>query len=167
MIARAEVTEAFVGLGANLENPLVQIRQAISELGALGKTRLLGVSSLYRSTPVGYADQPDFINAVARLQTELSPRELLAALHAIENRHGRRRSVRNAPRTLDLDLLLYGLTVVCEEGLILPHPRMHERAFVLEPLAEIAPDASVPGYGPVAQLLERVGRGGVEKLDAT
>ena len=158
--------EAFVGLGANLENPMQQVSQAVTELGGIDHTRLLAASSLYRSDPVGYADQPHFINAVAKLQTRLSPHELLDALHVIENRHGRRRSVRNAPRTLDLDLLIYGVLVLQEEGLTLPHPRMHERAFVLMPLAELAPDACVPGRGPVAQLLAQVDRSGVEKLDA-
>jgi len=166
MTARAAAVEAFVGLGANLENPLQQVRRAISELGAIEHTRMLAASSLYRSVPVGYADQPDFINAVAKLQTGLAPHELLDALHVIENRHGRRRSVRNAPRTLDLDLLLYGTRVVHEGGLTLPHPRMHERAFVLMPLAEIAPDAPLPGKAPLSQLLAQVDRSGVEKLDA-
>jgi 2-amino-4-hydroxy-6-hydroxymethyldihydropteridine diphosphokinase len=136
----------------------------MAELDVIDHTRVLAGSSLYRSTPVGYADQPDFINAVAKVQTGLSPRELLNALHAIENRHGRRRSVRNAPRTLDLDLLSYGELVVHEEGLTLPHPRMRERAFVLLPLAEIAPDLSLPGNASVAQLLAHVDRSGVEKL---
>ena len=166
MIARTATVEAFVALGANLENPLQQVRQAISELAAIEHTHVLAVSSLYRTAPVGYAGQPDFINAVAKLQTGLSPHELLDALHVIENRHGRRRSVRNAPRTLDLDLLLYGTRVVHEEGLTLPHPRMHERAFVLMPLAEIAPDAPLPGNAPLSQLLAQVDRSGVEKLDA-
>ncbi|MBI3527179.1 MAG: 2-amino-4-hydroxy-6-hydroxymethyldihydropteridine diphosphokinase [Betaproteobacteria bacterium] len=165
MIARRAAAEAFVGLGANLENPLRQIRQAIAELDVIEHTRVMVVSSLYRSVPVGYAEQPDFINAVAKLQTRLSPHELLDALHVIENRHGRLRSVRNAPRTLDLDLLLYGMLVVHEEGLTLPHPRMHERAFVLLPLAEIAPDAPLPGHASVSQLLAQVDRSGVEKLD--
>ena len=165
MIARTAAVEAFVGLGANLDNPLQQVRQAIAELDGIEHTRVLAASSMYRSVPVGYADQPDFINAVARLQTELSPRELLDALQVIENHHGRRRSVRNAPRTLDLDLLSYGALVVEEEGLTLPHPRMHERAFVLLPLAEIAPDALLPGRMPLSQLLALVDRGGVEKLD--
>ena len=165
MIARIPV-EAFVGLGANLENPVQQVSQAVTELDGINRTRLLAASSLYRSDPVGYADQPHFINAVAKLQTRLSPHELLDALHVIENRHGRKRSVRNAPRTLDLDLLIYGVLVLQEEGLTLPHPRMHERAFVLMPLAELAPDARVPGRGPVAQLLAQVDCSGVEKLDA-
>ena len=165
MIARTAAVEAFVGLGANLENPLQQVRQAIAELDAIEHTRVLVASSLYRSAPVGNADQPDFINAVAKLQTGLSPHELLDALHVIENRHGRRRSVRDAPRTLDLDLLLYGMLVVREEGLTLPHPRMHERAFVLLPLAEIAPEALSPGHASVSQLLAQIDRSGVKKLD--
>ena len=165
MIARAAMAEAFVGLGSNLENPLQQVRQAISELDAIEYTRVLAASSLYRSAPVGYADQPDFINAVTKLQTGLSPHELLDALHVIENRHGRRRLLRNAPRTLDLDLLLYGILVVHEDGLTLPHPRMHERAFVLLPLAEIAPEALLPGHGSVSQLLAHMDRSGAEKLD--
>ncbi len=159
--------EAFIGLGANLEQPIEQVTQAIQELDAIARTQLLAVSSLYRSAPVGYADQPDFINAVAKLSTRLSAHELLDALHDIENRHGRRRSIRNAPRTLDLDLLLYGTLALDEDGLVVPHPRMHERAFVLLPLAEIAPEARLPGYAPLHQLLERVDRRGVEKLDAT
>jgi 2-amino-4-hydroxy-6-hydroxymethyldihydropteridine diphosphokinase len=163
MTARA-AAEAFVGLGANLENPLLQVTQALTELDAIEHTSVLGASSLYRTAPVGYADQPDFINAVARLRTSLSPRELLEALHVIENRHARRRSIRNAPRTLDLDLLVYGTLVVREEGLIVPHPRMHERAFVLLPLAELAPDLCVPGFATAAQLAAQVDRSGVEKL---
>ena len=165
MIARTEEAEAFVGLGANLDNPMQQVSQALSELDGIERTRVLAASSLYRSAPVGYTDQPDFINAVAKLQTGLSPHELLDALHVIENSHGRRRSARNAPRTLDLDLLSYGTLVLHEENLILPHPRMHERAFVLLPLAEIAPAAFVPGHPPVAQMLARVDCAGVEKLD--
>ncbi len=166
MIVRTAVAEAFVALGANLEDPVKQVRQALSELDAIKRTRVLAASSMYRTAPVGYADQPDFINAVAKLQTGLSPRELLDALHVIESRHGRRRSMRNAPRTLDLDLLLYGTLVMREEELTLPHPRMHERAFVLMPLAEIAPDVPVPGQAPLSRLLAQVDRSGVEKLDA-
>jgi 2-amino-4-hydroxy-6-hydroxymethyldihydropteridine diphosphokinase len=162
MIAR--MAEAFVGLGANLENPLQQVSQAILELGAIERTRLLAVSSLYRSAPVGYADQPDFINAVAKVHSQLSPHQLLDALHAIENRHGRRRSKRNAPRTLDLDLLLYDTLVLHEEGLILPHPRMHERAFVLKPLLEIAPRADIPGIGAASEALDKLAGQAVEKI---
>jgi len=165
MSARAG-TEAFIGLGANLDNPLRQVTQALAELDAIARTRVLCASSFYRTAPVGYAEQPDFINAVAKVQTSLTPRELLDALNAIEAAHARRRSVRNAPRTLDLDLLLYGDASVREPGLTVPHPRMHERAFVLVPLAELAPDLRVPGLATVAQLAAQVDRSGVEKLDA-
>jgi 2-amino-4-hydroxy-6-hydroxymethyldihydropteridine diphosphokinase len=144
---------AFVALGSNLEAPLTQIRKAFAELGALPKTRLIARSSLYRSAPVGNVNQPDFINAVTKLETALTPRELLAALLEIERRHGRQRDFPNAPRTLDLDLLLYGDLIHHEHGLTIPHPRMHQRAFVLSPLHEIAPDCVIPGIGSVADLV--------------
>ncbi len=144
---------AFIALGANLEGPLTQIRNAFAELDTLPKTKLIARSSLYRSAPVGNVNQPDFINAVAKLETTLTPRELLAALLEIERRHGRRREFLNAPRTLDLDLLLYGDLIHHEHGLTIPHPRMHQRAFVLSPLHEIAPDSVIPGIGSVADLL--------------
>ena len=119
----------------------------ISALAALPATRLVAQSPLYRSAPVGYAGQPDFINAVAAVDTALSPRELLDALLAIEGRHGRVRDFPNAPRTLDLDVLLYGERELHEPGLTVPHPRMHERAFVLVPLCELMPDARHPRLG--------------------
>ena len=141
---------ATIGLGANLNDPAAQVEYALAELDRLPGTRLRTHSSLYASAPVGYVDQPDFINAVAQVETELAPRALLAALLEIEHRHGRERSFRNAPRTLDLDLLLYGNAHFHEEGLTLPHPRMGERAFVLLPLLEIAPDTLIPGRGRAA-----------------
>ncbi|MHB1353909.1 MAG: 2-amino-4-hydroxy-6-hydroxymethyldihydropteridine diphosphokinase [Thiobacillus sp.] len=141
---------ATIGLGANLNDPAAQVEYALAELDRLPATRLLARSSLYASSPVGYVDQPDFINAVAQVETALAPRALLAALLDIEQRHGRERSFRNAPRTLDLDLLLYGGARFHEEGLTLPHPRMHERAFVLLPLLEIAGQTVIPGRGPAA-----------------
>jgi 2-amino-4-hydroxy-6-hydroxymethyldihydropteridine diphosphokinase len=144
---------ATIGLGANLNDPAAQVEYALAELDRLPGTRLLTRSSLYASAPVGYVDQPDFINAVAQVDTSLAPRALLAALLDIEHRHGRERSFRNAPRTLDLDLLLYGNAHFHEEGLTLPHPRMSERAFVLLPLLEIAPDTVIPGYGRAADWL--------------
>ena len=144
---------AFIALGSNLEAPLTQIRNAFVELGALPKTKLIARSSLYRSAPVGNVNQPYFINAVAKLEPRLAPRELLAELLEIERRHGRRREFPNAPRTLDLDLLLYGDLIQHEHGLTIPHPRMHQRAFVLSPLHEIAPDSVIPGIGSVADLL--------------
>jgi 2-amino-4-hydroxy-6-hydroxymethyldihydropteridine diphosphokinase len=144
---------AFVGLGANLGEPEVQVRRAIEALATLRDTRLVRASSLYRSAPVGYTDQPDFVNAVAELETTLTPQALLAELLAIETAFGRRRDFANAPRTLDLDLLLHGDAVITEPGLAVPHPRMHQRAFVLAPLVEIAGNIVVPGKGPAALLL--------------
>jgi 2-amino-4-hydroxy-6-hydroxymethyldihydropteridine diphosphokinase len=144
---------ATVGLGANLNDPAAQVEYALAELDRLPGTRLIARSSLYASAPVGYVDQPDFINAVAQIETALAPRALLAALLDIEHRHGRERSFRNAPRTLDLDLLLYGDAHFHEEGLSLPHPRMSERGFVLLPLLEIAPDTVIPGRGRAADWL--------------
>ena len=146
-------TEAFVGLGANLGEPEAQVRRALAALAELPRTRLLAASSLYRSAPVGVVAQPDFINAVAAVETALTARALLDALLAEEKRFGRTREFPNAPRTLDLDLLLYGDRVIDEPGLVVPHPRMHERAFVLAPLAEIAPDIAIPGKGRAAALL--------------
>ena len=158
------MTKAFVALGANLEDPQSQVMQALDELDRIPSSRVVARSSLYRTAPVGYAAQPDFINAVAQVETALPARELLRALHRLEDAHRRTRSIPNAPRTLDLDLLLYGDCVVDDEGLTLPHPRMHERAFVLAPLAEIAAGETVPGRGRVADLLAHVDRSGVEQL---
>jgi 2-amino-4-hydroxy-6-hydroxymethyldihydropteridine diphosphokinase len=159
------VTVAFVGLGANLGEPQRQVREAFRELDAIPHTRLVRTSSLYRSEPLGYAAQPGFVNAVAQIETGLSAERLLAELQAIEAAHGRTRSFANAPRTLDLDLLLFGNAVLDTGKLVLPHPRMHERAFVLIPLVEIAPDTGVPGRGRAKNLLEKCSNQGVEKLD--
>jgi 2-amino-4-hydroxy-6-hydroxymethyldihydropteridine diphosphokinase len=147
---------AYVALGSNLGDPVQTLDEAIDAMAALRGSLLKAISSLYRTAPVGLKHQPDFINAVVALDTRLSPHDLLAELFALEARFGRVRepgSIRNAPRTLDLDLLLHGETVQDDPDLILPHPRMHERAFVLMPLAEIAPKLSIPGRGPVADLL--------------
>lgn len=138
---------AYIGLGANLNDPAAQIRHAFDELGHIAGTRLVARSSLYASAPLGYVDQPDFINAVAQVETTLAPRALLGALLEIEQRHGRERGFRNAPRTLDLDLLLYGAAHFHEDHLTLPHPRLTERAFVLLPLTELTPDLLVPAKG--------------------
>lgn len=144
---------AYIALGANLGNPVATINDAIDALVALPGSIFLAVSSLYRTAPVGLKHQPDFINAVVAVKTHLTPRELLDELFVVEAQFGRERTVKNAPRTLDLDLLLHGDTVMHEAGLTLPHPRLHERAFVLAPLAEIAPDLVIPGRGAVAELL--------------
>lgn len=155
---------AFIGLGSNLDDPPARIRRALQALAALPGTRLVRQSSLYRNPPSGYRDQPDFVNAVAQIETSLEPRELLGELLAIERAHGRVRDLPNGPRTLDLDLLLYGERALREPGLTIPHPRMLGRAFVLTPLAEIAPDTVVPGGGPVSNLVRSVDASGMIKL---
>jgi 2-amino-4-hydroxy-6-hydroxymethyldihydropteridine diphosphokinase len=144
---------AYVALGSNLGDPVHTLEDAIDAMAALRGSLFKGVSSLYRTAPVGITHQPDFINAVVALDTRLPPHELLAELFALEARFGRQRSVKNAPRTLDLDLLLHGDTLLNDPELTLPHPRMHERAFVLAPLAELAPDLVIPHRGRVADLL--------------
>jgi len=156
---------AYVGLGSNLEDPRAQIERAFAALARLPHSRLIARSSLYRSAPVGFPAQPDFINAAAALATTLAPRALLAALLELERRQGRvRAGPRFGPRTLDLDLLLYDRLVLATGGLTLPHPRLHERAFVLYPLAEIAPGLEVPGRGPVERLLAGCRGQTVERL---
>lgn len=145
---------AYVALGSNLGDPARTIDEAIEALAGLRGSILAAFSSLYRTAPVGLRNQPDFINAVVALDTLLAPGELLDALFALEEKFGRRRSVRNAPRTLDLDLLLHSDTVADTPALTLPHPRMHERAFVLAPLLEVAPGVIIPGRGAAADLLD-------------
>jgi 2-amino-4-hydroxy-6-hydroxymethyldihydropteridine diphosphokinase len=147
------VTIAYVGIGSNLEDPRAQVLRALDELARVPDTRVTARSSLYRTAPIGHAAQPDFINAVAAVDTQLSADALLRELQGIEARHGRERSFPNAPRTLDLDLLLYGDARINEPGLNVPHPRMHERAFVLHPLLEIAPTVEIPQLGPASQCL--------------
>lgn len=149
-------TAAFVALGSNQDDPRAQVDRGFEALAALPGTSLRARSRLYRTRPWGVVDQPDFVNAVARLDTALPARDLLDALLAIEARCGRVRGVRNGPRTLDLDLLLHGDAVIGEPGLVVPHPRLHERAFVLVPLADLAPDLEIPERGRVADLLARV-----------
>ncbi len=145
---------AYIGLGSNLEDPQGQLQRAFVELDGLPGTRIVTLSSLYHSAPLGSPDQldlasqPDFVNAVAKVATELAPQAMLQALLQIEHQHGRERTTRNAPRTLDLDVLLYDEMRLNEHGLTIPHPQMHRRAFVLQPLVEIAPDISIPGIGP-------------------
>lgn len=156
---------AFVGLGSNLSGPERQVRRALEALERLPGTRWVGASSLYRSRPWGRGDQPDFINAVAALDADLSPPRLLDLLKAMERDAGRvRDGERWGPRVLDLDLLLYGDRRMDSPELTLPHPRMHERAFVLVPLLDLNPDIEIPGYGPVAALLESLDAGGVSRL---
>lgn len=145
MSARPET--AFIALGANLEDPVAQVLRGFEALAGLPASRVVARSSLYRTAPVGVAGQPDFINAVAAIETALPATELLPALLNLEARQGRLRHTPLAPRTLDLDLLLYGQTEIALPELTVPHPRMHLRAFVLAPLLEIAPDCAIPGRG--------------------
>jgi 2-amino-4-hydroxy-6-hydroxymethyldihydropteridine diphosphokinase len=148
---------AYVGLGSNLAEPGEQVERALRELNALPRTRLAARSRLYRTAPWGGIAQPDYINAVAELETSLDPHGLMHSLLDIEHHCGRRRDgQRNGPRVLDLDLLLYGDLCHIDAALEVPHPRLHERAFVLVPLAEIASDLIVPGRGVVRNLLARI-----------
>lgn len=155
---------AYVGIGSNLGEPAAWVRAAFATLDALPATRVVKRSSLYRSQPLGYGNQPDFVNAVAEIDTGSDARTLLSGLHALEEQAGRKRSFANAPRTLDLDLLLYGRERIAEPGLIVPHPRMHERAFVLVPLLEIAPEAIIPGVGSARTSLAHIAGQAVQKL---
>ena len=146
---------AFIGLGANLNNPRQQLLQAIETLSLLPACTCLTVSSLYRSKPMGPQNQPDYVNAVMSMETSLSPLELLEGLQSVEQQQGRvRGDERWGPRTLDLDMLMYGDEVIDELHLKIPHPGLHERSFVLYPLHEIAPTLDIPGHGALKQLLE-------------
>lgn len=147
---------AFVGLGSNLDQPEQQLRHALRELDDLRHTRLVRHSALYGSAPLGPPGQPDYVNAVAMLQTSLEAHALLDELQALEQRHGRERGEHWGPRTLDLDLLLYGQQRIMSPRLQVPHPQMHRRAFVLVPLHDLAPDIGLPGLGPLADYLPDV-----------
>ena len=151
------MTSIYIGLGSNLADPQAQVEGGLRALGGLAETRLLRRSRLYRSAPWGRADQPEFVNAVAQLETTLAPQILLDALLTIERQAGRERdTTRWGPRVLDLDILLYGDVVLDEPGLHLPHPHLHERVFVLMPLCEIAPELQIPGLGRADALLARL-----------
>jgi 2-amino-4-hydroxy-6-hydroxymethyldihydropteridine diphosphokinase len=152
------MARAFVGLGSNLGDRESTLRAAVGRLRGLNGTEVLAVSRFRDTDPVGYVDQPRFLNGVVELETDFSARELLGALLELERSLGRDRSKGppQGPRTLDLDLLLYGDETIAEPGLTVPHPRLHERAFVLEPLVELDPALEVPGKGPVQALLSEL-----------
>jgi 2-amino-4-hydroxy-6-hydroxymethyldihydropteridine diphosphokinase len=151
------MTRAYVGIGANLGDREATMREALVRLGDVDGVEVVAVSSFRETDPVGLLDQPRFVNAAAALETSLGARALLDALLAVEASLGRtREGPRFGPRTIDLDLLLHGDEVVAEPGLTVPHPRLHERAFVLEPLAELDPGLEVPGRGPVQTLLSNL-----------
>ncbi|HEX2531149.1 MAG TPA: 2-amino-4-hydroxy-6-hydroxymethyldihydropteridine diphosphokinase [Burkholderiaceae bacterium] len=154
---------AYIGIGANLGDAHATVRQALRQLGGLRKTRLTGSSSLFRTAPLG-ADGDDYVNAVARVDTELSALELLHELHALEQAAGRTRPYANAPRTLDLDLLLYGRQQIDSESLVVPHPRMTQRAFVLIPLLQIDPMIAIPGKGPAHRFVPDVAGQAIQRL---
>lgn len=156
---------AYVALGSNLADPVDQVRRAMEALSELPSVHVAARSSLYRTAPWGYAAQPDFINAVVRLSTSLTAHELLTHLLALEIRWGRVRTMPNGPRILDLDLLLYDDERIAEPDLLVPHPRMHERAFVLAPLLEIAPSIAIPGIGPAAPIAATLADQGLERIE--
>ncbi len=158
------MSRAFIALGSNLKNPQAQVESALQEIANTPNIKLIKASSLFKTTPVGYDNQPDFINAVAEIETLLSPLDLLHTLLDIENQHGRERPFPNAPRVLDLDVLLYDNVAINTLELTLPHPRMHTRGFVMLPLAEIAPKINIGNDGFADELAAKCDNQGVSKL---
>lgn len=159
------VERAYIGIGSNLQQPAEQVRQAIGALHQLPNSQFIMASRLYRSKPMGPSDQPDYVNAVAAVDTTLSALELLDALQGIEAEQGRvRDGQRWGPRVIDLDLLLYGEKTLSTTRLVVPHPGLHQRSFVLYPLYDIAPALIVPGQGPLAELVARIDADDLEPL---
>jgi len=150
------MTAVYLGLGSNQNNPYQQISTAIRALNKLPDSHIVKTSSIYTSKPVGPQDQPDYLNAAVLLETGLPAHELLPALQSIENRQGRERTRRWGPRTIDLDILLFGEQILKSNDLVVPHPEMHRRGFVLVPLAELTPHLQIPGHGRVDQLLNQL-----------
>lgn len=162
-----DAVRVYIALGSNLNDPRAQVESGLKHLARLPQSQWRGASSLYRTPPMGPAPQPDYINAVAALDTRLSAHALLDALLAVERAHGRiRDGHRWGPRTLDLDILLYGETILSDARLTVPHPGIAERAFVLLPLAELAPNLVVPGQGAVRDLVRACNVAGIERLTA-
>jgi len=158
--------QAWLGLGSNQQNPVARLREALDHLGMLEATEVIATSSFYQTPPWGDTQQDDFINAVTQLETGLAPADLLSGVKAIEHRMGRVRSARRwGPRVIDIDLLLYGDEQLNLDALEVPHPRMHERAFVLVPLAELNASLVIPGRGIVGVLLQNLDRGGIIRLE--
>ena len=162
------MVRAYIGLGANLNQPLLQLQQAVAALSGIESTAVAAVSSFYGSKPMGPQDQPDYVNAVAALDTQLSAERLLDVLQQIEQQQGRQRKAnRWGPRTLDLDILLYGNDVINTERLTVPHYGLRQREFVLYPLYEIAPALQLPDGTVLSSLLEQVPLNGLEKLHSS
>ena len=157
------MSQAVLALGANLGDPAAGLQTAVNALAGAGE--VVAVSSVYQTAPVGGPPQPDYLNAVLLLDTTLPPQELLAFAHAVESGAGRERRERWGPRTLDVDVIVYDDLVSSDPSLTLPHPRAHERGFVLVPWAEIAPEAALPGHGRIAKLLETVDTSDVRRID--
>lgn len=157
--------KAWLGLGSNQQRPAAQLREALDRLGAVDGIEILAVSSFYQTPPWGDEDQDDFVNAVAQIETRLRPVALLHELQRVEKLMGRERNARRwGPRLIDIDMLLYGEQKIQLDGLEVPHPRMHERAFVLIPLAEIDPDLEIPGHGTVKMCLDHLDDDGIRQL---
>lgn len=164
--ASPETALAYIGLGSNLDEPALQVWRAFAALDGLPRTRLAARSSLYLSRPLGHRDQPDYVNAVAAVETRLGATDLLTALQAVEAEQGRvRGSVRWAPRTLDLDLLLYGAAQLDEPRLVVPHPGLAHRDFVLYPLYELDPELEIPGRGALRDCLRQCPLRGLRRME--
>ncbi len=162
---RSDIVEAYIGLGSNLGDSKKEVNLAMKTIGSLRECQLVKVSSLYESRPEGELQQPNYVNAVVKISTRLPPHKLLADLFVIEDDRGRVRTHRNQSRILDLDLLLYGDLKVSEPGLIVPHPRLHKRAFVLVPLLEIESQLFVKDLGLVRDLVGDISKAGIKKLN--
>ena len=147
---------AYIGLGSNMHSPIKQIKSAIKLIEEIASTEITDVSSLYKSKPVGPQDQDDYINAVVKIETELMPYELLERIQEIEKQHGRIRGERWGPRVIDLDILMFGNKIMTDQKLTIPHPEIHNRSFVLVPLAEIDSDCEIPGKGLISDLLATI-----------
>ncbi len=159
------MTRAFIALGSNLHEPLAQVTHAVEEINALGHTQVIASSPWYQSEPTGPGDQANYINGVVEIETALEARALLVELQSIEHLHHRQRQERWGPRTLDLDIVLFGEAIIKTAALSIPHPRLHERDFVLQPLHDLAADLILPSGTPLASLLACCPRGGLQKLD--
>ncbi|MCZ6802911.1 MAG: 2-amino-4-hydroxy-6-hydroxymethyldihydropteridine diphosphokinase [Proteobacteria bacterium] len=158
------MTIAYIGLGSNMDSPRQHITTAIQSLGEIQSTRIVIVSSLYKSKPMGPQNQGDYINAVVQIETEMGPTELLDCLQAIENEHGRVRVEHWGPRTIDLDILMFGNEIIQNDRLTVPHPEITNRPFVIVPLAEIDPACVIPEEGLVSDLILRIDQDGLELL---
>jgi 2-amino-4-hydroxy-6-hydroxymethyldihydropteridine diphosphokinase len=155
----------YLGLGSNLDDPENHLNSALEHIADIDQTTILSSSSFYKSPPLGPQDQPDFINCVVKLETELTAHILLETLQEIENQHGRKREIRWGPRTLDLDILLFGDMTINDDNLTIPHPQLAYRDFVLVPLNEIESDMIIPGMGPVSGLITRLETNSLQRID--